>query len=124
MRNFSIASCFLELIGDSSIVLIHCFTDGRKSTGEQVSINLDISTATTAAAKGGEDRDRDGGRDGSRRRRGSHSCESRSCPRGGERRWGDEDQQEKRIRTAKTALTTEAAEAFRSRKDLRGLAGP
>lgn len=73
------------------------------------------------------DRDRDRGGRGGRSRRDSYSSDdrSRSRTRGGGRSGGrGGDQKEQLMQAAKAALTAGAAEAFRSRKEPGGWAGP
>ena len=95
----------------------------RKSLGEQALAALGIGAAAGAAAdKHGRDRDRSRG-GGRRRRDSSYSSDSRSRSRGGRSR-GGVDQKEQLIKAAKAALTAGAVEAFRSRKEPGGWAGP
>ena len=91
--------------------------------GEQALAALGIGAAAGAAAdKHGRDRSRS--RRGDRRRRdSSYSSDSRSRSRGGRSRGGG-DQKEQLIKAAKAALTAGAVEAFRTRKEPGGWAGP
>lgn len=95
--------------------------------GEQALAALGVGAAAGAAAdKHGRnrDRDRDRSRGGGRRRRdSSYSSDSRSRSRGDRSRGGG-DQKEQLIKAAKAALTAGAVEAFRSRKEPGGWAGP
>ena len=94
--------------------------------GEQALAALGIGAAAGAAAdRHGRDRDRDRSksRGGRRRRDSSYSSDSRSRSRGGRSRGGG-DQKEQLIKAAKAALTAGAVEAFRSRKEPGGWAGP
>lgn len=95
--------------------------------GEQALAALGVGAAAGAAAdKHGRnrDRDRDRSRGGGRRRRdSSYSSDSRSRSRGDRGRGGG-DQKEQLIKAAKAALTAGAVEAFRSRKEPGGWAGP
>lgn len=95
--------------------------------GEQALAALGIGAAAGAVAdKHGRDRDRDRSRSrggGRRRRDSSYSSDSRSRSRGGRSRGGG-DQKEQLIKAAKAALTAGAVEAFRSRKEPGGWAGP
>ena len=95
--------------------------------GEQALAALGVGAAAGAAAdKHGRnrDRDRDRSRGGGRRRRdSSYSSDSRSRSRGDRNRGGG-DQKEQLIKAAKAALTAGAVEAFRSRKEPGGWAGP
>ena len=94
----------------------------RKSLGEQALAALGVGGLAGAAAGSGRDRSRDrdrGGRDRSRggRRRHRSSSSSRSRSR-------SVDQQAKIQQAVKAALLAGATEAFRSRKDPGGWAGP
>ena len=95
--------------------------------GEQALAALGVGAAAGAAAdKHGRDRDRDRDRSrrgGHRRRDSSYSSDSRSRSRGGRSR-GGVDQKEQLIKAARAALTAGAVEAFRSRKEPGGWAGP
>ena len=95
--------------------------------GEQALAALGVGAAAGAAAdkhSRNRDRDRDRSRGGGRRRRdSSYSSDSRSRSRGGRSR-GGVDQKEQLIKAAKAALTAGAVEAFRSRKEPGGWAGP
>lgn len=95
--------------------------------GEQALAALGVGAAAGAAAdKHGRnrDRDRDRSRGGGRRRRdSSYSSDSRSRSRGDRSRGGG-DQKEQLIKAARAALTAGAVEAFRSRKEPGGWAGP
>ena len=93
--------------------------------GEQALAALGVGAAAGAAAdKHGRNRDRDRSRGGGRRRRdSSYSSDSRSRSRGDRSRGGG-DQKEQLIKAAKAALTAGAVEAFRSRKEPGGWAGP
>ena len=95
--------------------------------GEQALAALGIGAAAGAASeKHGRDRDRDRDRSrggGRRRRDSSYSSDSRSRSRGGRSRGGG-DQKEQLIKAARAALTAGAVEAFRSRKEPGGWAGP
>ena len=91
--------------------------------GEQALAALGIGAAAGAAAdKHGRDRSRSR-RGGHRRRDSSYSSDSRSRSRGGRSRGGG-DQKEQLIQAAKAALTAGAVEAFRTRKEPGGWAGP
>lgn len=97
--------------------------------GEQALAALGIGAAAGAASeKHGRDRDRDRDRSrggGRRRRDDSYSSDSRSRSRGGRSRGGGGgDQKEQLIKAARAALTAGAVEAFRSRKEPGGWAGP
>ena len=93
----------------------------RKSLGEQALAALGVGTAAGAAA-GKHDRDRDRDRDRRRRRRdSSYSSDSRSRSRS--RGVGGLDQAQLK-KAAKAALVAGATEAFRSRKEPGGWAGP
>lgn len=95
--------------------------------GEQALAALGIGAAAGAASeKHGRDRDRDRDRSrggGRRRRDDSYSSDSRSRSRGGRSRGGG-DQKEQLMKAARAALTAGAVEAFRSRKEPGGWAGP
>ena len=91
--------------------------------GEQALAALGIGAAAGAAADShGRDRSRSR-RGGHRRRDSSYSSDSRSRSRGGRSR-GGADQKEQLIKAAKAALTAGAVEAFRTRKEPGGWAGP
>ena len=94
--------------------------------GEQALAALGIGAAAGAASERhgrDRDRDRDRSRGGRRRRDSSYSSDSRSRSRGGRSRGGG-DQKEQLIKAARAALTAGAVEAFRSRKEPGGWAGP